>query len=160
MQIVYASSVFIIYMQCIEGNKILHLPVTMNAEEKINICADILSLHQEQLPAVSVLQHAAKNFADCQIDFPFSQYIAFLAPQEFKNIIRYLKIYNIQNVKGRKLLNLFFDRKKISSQRRAASSLAACRREREFILLSLYKYVLNSPLKKGANHSPRKPRFR
>ena len=48
-----------------------HLLVMMNAEEKIKICADILSLCREQLPPVSELQHAAKNFADRRHEINF-----------------------------------------------------------------------------------------
>ena len=92
---------------------VFHLLVTMNAEEKINICADFLSLHQEQLLLVSVLQHAAKNFANrrYETNFPSSQYLAFLAPRALKNIIRYLKIHNIQNVKNRMLIIFFLAKK-------------------------------------------------
>ena len=60
---------------------VFHLLVMTNTEEKINISTDILLPHQKHLPAVSICQDAAKNFADRrhEINFPYSQYVASLA---------------------------------------------------------------------------------
>ena len=83
------------------------------------------------------------------VDTQSSQYIAFLATWALKNIIRYLKIRNIQNVKGHKLKKLFLGRKNFQQPMKRCF-FAGCLQEREgfYTVVTLYICFEFSPQKR------------